>query len=69
MYLGVYLYPVSEFKLLARLQAVVQVTLGEFTVEADEVRDAAPRFEADERATGLVGGPDAVGFGLVTADR
>lgn len=64
-----YLYPVSKFKLLPRLQAMVQVALGNVAGEADDVGDAAPGFEADEGAAGFVGGPEAVGFGLVAADR
>ena len=42
---------------------MVQVALGELAGEADEVRDAAPGLEADERATGFVRGPDVV-FGI-----
>ena len=64
-----YLYPVSEFKLLTGREAVVQVAGGEVAGEADEVGDAAPGLEADEGAAGLIGGPEAEGFGLVAADR
>lgn len=48
---------------------MVKVSLRYISVEADDVCNAAPRFEADERATRLMRRPNAVGFSLVTADR
>ena len=47
---------------------MIQIALGDVAGEADGVGDAAPGFEADEGAAGFVGGPEAVGFGLVAAD-
>lgn len=46
---------------------MIQVAGGEVSGEANEVGNAAPRFETDEGAAGLVRGPEAVGLGLVAA--
>ena len=47
---------------------MIQVALGDVAGEAAEVGDATPGLQADEGAAGFVWGPDAVSFGLVTAD-
>jgi len=61
--------PVCEVEALPRLQAMIQIALGDVAGEADGVGDAAPGFEADEGAAGFVGGPEAIRLCLVAADR
>ena len=47
---------------------MAQVAGGEVSGEAIKVGDAAPGLKAQEGAAGFVGGPDAVGLSLVTAN-